>query len=111
MYVKRSKKEVTNCFMLRTVWSRSIPYWEAMHRQKIAADQYKCQGCNKVYRLRDVQCDHIIPCVDTKVGWQGLAEFAKRLFVDSSGLQVLCKDVCHANKTKQENKERKEYGG
>jgi 5-methylcytosine-specific restriction endonuclease McrA len=88
-----------------------MPYWEAMHRQKIAPDQYKCQGCSKVFRLREVQCDHIVPCVDPVVGWQGLAVFAFRLFVGSEGLQVLCKDVCHHDKTLAENKVRKANGG
>lgn len=88
-----------------------MPYWEAMHRQKIAPDQYKCQGCNKTFRLREVQVDHIVPCVDVLVGWQGLAEFAKRLFVASDGLQVLCKDDCHHEKTIRENKIRKINGG
>lgn len=108
MQVKRTKKELGNCHMLRMVWHRSIPYWEAMHRAKVAPNQYKCEGCNKVFKLREVQVDHIDPVIDPVEGWQGLQSFATRLFCPSNRLRVLDQDSCHKSITLAQNKIRRE---
>lgn len=109
MHLKRTKKELSDCHQLRQVWYRSGPYWEAMHRVKIAPNQYKCEECENVFKLREVQVDHNIPCVDPVKGWEGLQEFAKRLFCPASDLTVLCQDICHKEKSNEENKLRRQY--
>jgi len=109
MHRKRTKKELSDCHQLRSVWMRSGPYWEAMHRAKMAPNHYLCEKCQEVFRLREVQVDHQVPCVDVKTGWQGLQEFARRLFCPSGELMVLCQDKCHKIKSQTENKERRKY--
>lgn len=104
---KRSKKELSDCYGLRLLWRRSGPYWEAMHRAKLGSNQYLCEGCKDVFKLREVQVDHKEPVVDPATGWAGLAVFAFRLYCPASGLQVLCQDRCHLEKSKKENKERR----
>jgi len=104
---KRNKAELACCRALRLVWYRSPPYWEAMRRVKIESNQYRCEGCKGIFKLREVQVDHIEPVVSVKTGWRGLAEFAFRLFCPASGLQVLCEDKCHLAKSTNENKDRK----
>lgn len=108
-HVKRTRKELSDSYALRNTWYRSGPYWESMHRVKVKSDQYKCDECKGVYRLREVQVDHIVPCVDPVVGWVSLQEFARRLFCSSKELRVLCKDKCHKSKTNAENKVRREH--
>jgi len=109
VHQKRTKKELADCHALRQVWYRSGPYWDTMHRAKIAPNQYKCEGCGKIFKLREVQVDHNEPVVDVKEGWINLQEFAKRLFCPSKYLKVLCQDLCHKEKSEGENKERRRY--
>lgn len=103
---KRSKAELGCCHNLRLIWHRSPTYWEAMRRVKQGSNQYKCEGCQRVFKLREVQVDHKEPVIDPETGWSGLSEFARRLFCASTGLQVLCQDKCHLEKSKKENKKR-----
>jgi hypothetical protein len=95
---KRSKAELGCCHNLRLLWHRSPPFWDAMRKVKLGPNQYKCQGCQGIFKLREVQVDHIEPVVEPEKGWCGLSEFARRLFVESSKLQVLCQDKCHLEK-------------
>lgn len=103
---KRNKSELACCRNLRLLWHRSPPFWEAMHRVKQGSNQYQCEGCKKVFKLREVQVDHIQPVIDPTDGWVSIQEFVWRLFCPAAGLQVLCQDVCHAEKTRKENKRR-----
>ena len=103
----RTKEEVTTCYLLRQAFSRSCLYWGTLRRVKIASDQYKCEKCGGVFRLREVAVDHKVPVVDTEKGWEGITVFAARLFCDMSNLWVLCRDNCHSRKTQKENKVRK----
>lgn len=105
---KASKPENTLRFMLRSVWDRSFLKWDALRRTKQGPNAYKCEGCGKVFKLRDVHVDHINPVVDPEKGWEGVQKFVQRLFCPSSELQILCIDGCHAEKTKKENVERRE---
>jgi len=107
--VKRSKDELRLCYMLRQVFSRSFLYWGAMRRVKIASNQYTCEKCKNVFKLRDVAVDHTDPVVDPAVGWQGVTVFAARLFCYPENLKVLCKDVCHQNKSNKENVKRRSH--
>jgi 5-methylcytosine-specific restriction endonuclease McrA len=105
---KRTKDELKLCYMLRQVWDRSYLKWDALRRVKIAPNQYKCEVCGNVFKLREVQVDHLEPVVEPTVGWESIRVFAYRLFSPSETLQVLCQDNCHKNKSKKENKVRRE---
>lgn len=104
---KREKRDLVDCNALRLLWRRSRPYWEAMHRAKIATNQYKCETCEKIFKIREVQVDHTFPVVDPETGWVDLATFAQRLFCSSDKLTVMCQDVCHKKKSYAENKIRR----
>lgn len=67
------------------------------------AEHYKCAKCKKLFPLKQVQVDHIIPIVNPKDGFTTWDNFIKGLFCDKDNLQVLCKD-CHSLKTKIERK-------
>ena|SRR5271157_4537211 len=106
--IKRTKQELTTCYLLRQAFSRSMWYWETIRAAKTSPDQYKCGKCQKIFKLREIAVDHKIPVVDPILGWQGVVVFAHRLFCEFSNLWVLCIDECHSKKTKKENKIRKE---
>ncbi len=103
---KRTKEEMIACRALRMAWDRSCVKWQAMRRVKVAVNQYRCEKCKNVFKLREVQVDHLTPCVPT-TGWDSLQMFAFRLYCPANQLQVLCQDTCHAGKTKKENKIRR----
>lgn len=103
----RTPDEVKECFQLRQAWSRSKRRFAALRRTKIEDNQYRCEKCKEVFKYRDVTVDHIAPVVDVEKGWQGVGEFARRLYCEADGLQVLCIDKCHAEKSKRENKARR----
>jgi hypothetical protein len=102
----RTKEELTACRMLRMTWDRSCVKWEAMRRTKVAPNQYRCEKCKEVFKLREVQVDHIVPCVPV-TGWDNLQMFAFRLYCPAGQLQVLCQDNCHQGKSNRENAARK----
>lgn len=103
----RTKEETTTCYLLRQAFSRSCLYWGTLRRVKLAPDQYRCEKCQKVFKLREVAVDHKVPVVDPERGWEGVTVFATRLFCATENLWVLCRDVCHAVKTQTENKTRR----
>jgi len=107
MIVKRTKEELTLCRLLREAWNKSYLKWDALRRVKIDANQYRCEQCNKVFKLREVQVDHKLPVIDPEKGWQGIQIFAVRLFCPTKSLQVLCIDTCHQRKTNNENRTRR----
>ena len=75
---------------------------------KLVRNFYRCEKCRLVYGRKGVSIDHIKPVIDPKKGWQGFDEYIARMFVGVSGFQILCKE-CHDEKTKRENKIRKEH--
>lgn len=105
--VKRTKSELTTCYLLRQAFSRSLWYWGTLREAKIGPDQYKCAKCERVFKLREVAVDHKVPVIDVEKGWEGIVVFARRLFCELSNLWVLCIDTCHSRKTKKENKKRR----
>jgi len=108
---KRTKPELMACRGLRLAWDRSFLKWDALRRVKVDTNQYKCEKCCGVFKLREVQVDHKTPCVPVE-GWDSVQNFAYRLFCPSDQLQVLCQDKCHLKKSNKENKQRrKEKGG
>ena len=69
------------------------------------AEHYHCAQCGGVFPAKLVVVDHI-DCVVPITGFVSWDDVIARMFCDSSGLQVLCKD-CHKLKTKEENAARK----
>lgn len=69
---------------------------------------YECEGCNNWFVKSLVQVDHTRPVVDPETGFKSFDEYYQRLFCSASELQVLCKTGCHAIKTKEENKVRRQ---
>lgn len=66
-----------------------------------------CEICHKSHEKIDV--DHINPCISPVVGLISWDEYITRRFVfKADQLQGICRD-CHKEKTKRENKERKEF--
>lgn len=104
---KASKGENTLRFMLRNVWDRSCLKWDALRRIKKGPNQYECEECHKIFKLREVHVDHLHAVVNPDKGWEGIQTFAWRLLCPSNELQVLCIDNCHKNKTEAENARRK----
>lgn len=105
--MERTKEEVTTCYLLRQAFSRSCLYWGTLKRVKRGPNQYECEKCRKIFKLREVSVDHKIPVVHPQEGWQGITVFAARLFCPMENLWVLCQDFCHSKKTKAENKVRR----
>ncbi len=75
---------------------------------KLVRNFYWCAKCEEVFSRKGVSIDHVVPVVDTRMGWQGFDEFIRRMFCDVSGFQILCSN-CHDTKTQRENKVRREY--
>ena len=61
---------------------------------------YRCNGCGKSFRQKEVQVDHVLPAGTLK-SFEDLGKFAKNLFVGTGQLQVMCKP-CHEVKTRKE---------
>lgn len=72
-------------------------YKGPIKRQKY---EYQCNHCKQWFPIKQTQVDHIIPAGRLS-SFDDLGEFAKRLFVEEDGLQILC-SKCHDIKTKNE---------
>ena len=75
---------------------------EVKARARMDRGIYQCELCKKRLHNGEYALDHIEPVVSVTRGFVDWNEFISKLFVDASGLQLLCKD-CHSRKTKQEN--------
>lgn len=103
---KRTPDEVKECFQLRLAWSRSKRRFAVLKRAKRGTNRYQCERCGKIFKYRDMTVDHVEPVVSVEEGWQGMAEFARRLYCEPEDLRAICIDKCHAKKTEREQKER-----
>lgn len=92
---------------LRRASYRWPPRSETMKEARLKRNTYLCALCKKTFGRKHIQLDHISPVINPKKGWQGWDEFIKRLFVDKSGWQVVCKP-CHKEKSNKENEVRRE---
>ena len=79
---------------------------EAFKKARVLRGLYKCAACDDIYARKNVQLDHIVPCVSLD-GWDSLDGFVARLLCDESGYQCLCLD-CHTAKSSFENFKRRE---
>jgi len=82
--------------------------FNALKAGKIGRNEYFCAICGVIGGKKDVQLDHVIPCVPV-TGWDSFDGFIDRMFPDDpSGFQVLCKP-CHKEKSLAENVERAKH--
>jgi hypothetical protein len=80
---------------------RKVPrYKKDGDRHKVDQVQHLCNIC-KDWKPGKVQVDHIIPVVDTKVGFVDWNTYIRRVFCGKENLQVVCHD-CHQAKTNLE---------
>jgi 5-methylcytosine-specific restriction endonuclease McrA len=85
-------------------------------KTKRLAEHYVCNHCKQEFPSKEVNVDHISPCVDTKTGFVNWDVYINRMFcieyidnnlyINKDNLQVLCTS-CHDIKTKEENQTRK----
>lgn len=71
------------------------------------AMHYACAECGGEFPAKKVAVDHIFPIIPV-TGFDSFDAVILRLFCEPEGLQCLCRDTCHAEKTDQENKLRRE---
>lgn len=69
------------------------------------AKHYRCAMCGGLFVAKDVEVDHVEPCVDPATGFVSWDEFIKRLYCSTDNLQVLDK-ACHKIKTSTERASR-----
>ena len=56
--------------------------------------EYQCAECGQWFPGKQVEVDHIIPAGSLQ-SFDDLPGFVSRLFCETEGLQVLCKETCH----------------
>jgi hypothetical protein len=102
---------------LRKATYRWPPKGEVVKQASTGRGRFRCAMCKKDCptslpaedggkRIRNRFVDHIVPIVDPQKGFTTYDDWINRCFVDSDGLQVLCK-ACHDAKTQEERRSRK----
>lgn len=81
------------------MWGKSSQRLAALKKARVERGKYKCACCGKIFRRKEIEVDHVV-AVGRFVSFD---IYVERLFVDSSGLQILCR-ACHRNKTKKDIK-------
>jgi hypothetical protein len=72
-----------------------VPY---VGPNKLRKWSYRCSGCSGLFSSKEIEVDHIAEAGSLK-SFEDIPGFIQRLFCDSSGLKVLCKEHCHHKKT------------
>jgi hypothetical protein len=55
--------------------------------------EYQCNECKQWYCEKEIEVDHVIECGSLK-NYEDVGGFIKRLFCETEGLRVICKN-CH----------------
>ena len=96
---------------IRSCLRRSFRYWKPLNEARNKAKrkykgknkrqkwEYQCAKCEKWFKGKDIQVDHIIPVGSLRC-YEDVAGFIERLTVED-GYQCLCKK-CHQIKTNKE---------
>jgi len=102
----RSLKQQIIAGLGRT-WMHWSPRNEVKKRCKIEnkTGWYRCELCHT--EREKLEIDHITPVVSVVDGFTDWNTYIKSRFVTADKLQGICRD-CHKNKTKEENKKRRE---
>ena len=82
----------------------------ALTRARVKRGLYKCELCCKLVKKSQIAVDHKLPIVPV-TGWDTFDGYIDRLFCNPEELQIICKEPCHAVKTKAENKQRRQNAG
>jgi len=69
--------------------------------------RFKCKTCGEANNRKLVNIDQKLSVIPI-IGKTDFNDYISRLFCGVNGLQILCKR-CHNEKSKQENKQRREY--
>lgn len=97
---------------VRSCLRRAFRFWkpaqEALRRARVARSgkhnakwAYLCCDCQKLFRRRGVQIDHLIPC-GSLTSFEHVGEFLRRLTPESADdYAIRCTD-CHQKKTTSE---------
>lgn len=101
--------------MIRAALRQKSRWWKPVADVKLAARrtnqsankrlkyEYQCAQCKNWFSDKEVEVDHKIEAGSLRNG-DDLKGFVERLFCEKDGLQVLCKDVCHREKTNKMKK-------
>lgn len=104
--------------MIRSSLRQKSRWWKPISQCKQAAKrsykgpnkrqkfEYQCNECKEWFSDKQTNVDHIVPAGSLN-SFEDLPNFVKRLFCDSTHLQVLC-STCHNKKTKEEKTSRNE---
>ena len=90
---------------LRSAFQKWGPKHEAKKLAKVAYNTYVCAHCTQWFGSSQVEVDHIKPAGQLKT-YSDLPGFVERMFCESEGFQVLCKE-CHQIKTNEEAADRR----
>jgi len=80
----------------------------ALTRARVKRGIYKCAICGELVKKSEISVDHKLPIVPV-TGWDTFDGYIDRLFCNPEDLQIICKDPCHALKTKLENQARRKH--
>lgn len=92
---------------LRQAFRHSIIYKKALEDAKVETDRatlYRCRICKELFKLKQVQVDHVSPIVPINGDALKKYDLIDRIWTDN--VQVLDRG-CHLKKTMEENKWRK----
>jgi 5-methylcytosine-specific restriction endonuclease McrA len=97
---------------LRQAWSKYPVKYQVLNdnrrpftgEDKRTKWEYQCAECEKWFKSKEVQVDHIESAGSLK-SYEDLPDFVRRLFCEADNLQVMCKP-CHKTKTQEERKRR-----
>ncbi len=96
--------------MIRAALRQKSRWWKPVKDTKEAARrpykgenkrikwEYQCAKCKKWFPEKEIEVDHIIEAGSLRNG-DDLKGFVERLFCEGEGLQILCKNTCHKEKT------------
>lgn len=84
---------------LAYLYMHTIPDMDPTTRTKWLV---QCECCKQKFKVNEVEVDHITGCHSFLKVEDFEQYFNNILMVDFSGLQILCKDRCHATKTLSE---------
>ncbi len=102
----RSLKQILMAGLGRS-WMMWGPRNEVKRRCKVPgkAGWWKCEECHEEHEK--IEIDHIQPVVAVEEGFTTYDDYIHSKFVQADKLRGLCR-ACHAKKTKEENKRRRE---
>ena len=109
-----------NAFIKSALRSASLkwpPRNKILKEKRISRGMYICRGYERAEHVvrrtilgkNNIFVDHIDPVIDPVRGFHSWDAVIKKMFVDSDGLQLLCKE-CHDKKTKDERERAKQRG-